>query len=69
MIMPFTCSTCKGYKTVQKPPWIVGDQPLWVSNSAGNCYPCPSCNGTGIVWNERHILDPKEGVQKHNDRD
>ena len=51
MIMPFTCPTCGGHKTVQKPPHIAGDQRTWVAGDTA-LYPCPSCNGTGILWNE-----------------
>ena len=49
MKIPFSCPTCGGHKTVQKPPWVAGDQPRWVSNNI-TLYPCPSCNGTGIIW-------------------
>ena len=46
---PFTCPTCGGHKTVQKPPWIAGDQEHWDSTS-NEFYPCPTCNATGIIW-------------------
>jgi hypothetical protein len=52
MIIPFTCPTCGGHKTVQKPPWVAGDQREWVSGNTCQSYPCPSCNGQGILWNE-----------------
>lgn len=51
MKTPFACPTCCGHKTVQKPPWIAGDQQTWVSSDY-TPYPCPSCNGTGIIWGE-----------------
>ncbi len=54
--MPFTCPTCGGHKTVQKPHWVAGDQEKWTAGDTA-LYPCPSCNGTGILWNE---IDRKE---------
>ncbi len=51
MIIPFTCPTCHGQGTVSKPPYVAGDQSTWESTGTG-LYPCPSCNGTGIIWNE-----------------
>ncbi len=57
--MPFTCPTCGGYKTVQKPPHIAGDQRTWDSDNIA-LYPCPSCNGSGILWNE--INSTKEEI-------
>ncbi len=52
MTVPFTCPTCGGHKTVQKPPWIAGDQQTWLASNAHEFYSCPSCEGTGIIWNE-----------------
>jgi DnaJ-class molecular chaperone len=52
MIAPFTCPTCNGSTTVSKPPWIAGDQNTWFSSNAGELYPCPSCNGVGVIWHE-----------------
>ncbi len=51
MIMPFRCPTCHGHGTVSKPHWIVGDTQTWVSLRT-ELYPCPSCNGTGVIWTE-----------------
>ncbi len=51
MIIPFCCPTCGGQKTVSKPSWIAGDQQTWVSGGI-EFYPCPSCNGSGILWHE-----------------
>lgn len=48
-MIPFSCPTCHGHGTVQKPPWVAGDQTTWVSTTTGS-YPCRCCNGTGIVW-------------------
>ena len=58
MIIPFTCPTCHGHKTVSKPPWVAGDQMTWVSGGT-EIYPCPSCNGSGVIWNEQKDFDPK----------
>jgi len=52
MIMPFTCPTCHGHGTVSKPPWIAGDQITWDAPNAWDLYPCQSCNGSGVIWNE-----------------
>lgn len=46
---PYTCPVCNGHKTVQKPPWIPGDQTEWIMSSM-ETYPCPACDATGIVW-------------------
>lgn len=48
MKIPFSCPTCHGQKTVQKPPWIAGDQGTWVASNL-NLYPCPTCDASGIV--------------------
>jgi len=48
---PFTCPVCCGHGTVQKPPWVAGDQQTWSSGHTG-WYTCPACTGEGIVWNE-----------------
>lgn len=55
MTIPFTCPTCHGHGTVQKPPWIAGDQMTWASNEM-ELYPCPSCNGNGFV-----LIEPYPG--------
>ncbi len=52
MTTPFACPVCNGQKTVSKPPWVAGDQPTWSASNAWELYPCPSCNGAGIVWHE-----------------
>jgi hypothetical protein len=56
MKVAFTCPTCGGQKTVQKPPWVAGDQQTWVSGDT-TLYPCPSCNGSGILWEEMEIIE------------
>ena len=60
--MPFTCPTCGGYKTVQKPPWVAGDQPRWVS-AGTELYSCPSCNGSGILWNEINSKEERRNYE------
>lgn len=42
------CYVCNGYGTVNKPPWIAGDQESWADNRSGP-YPCPVCRGSGLV--------------------
>ena len=42
------CPTCKGQRTVSKPPWIAGDIDTW-SDSSMRQYPCPTCNGKGYL--------------------
>ena len=54
MKIPFTCPVCHGGQTVQKPPWVAGDQPTWVSAGTAQ-YPCLSCNGSGILWREEVV--------------
>ena len=49
MAIPHRCPVCNGHKTVNKPPWIAGDQQTWYSDST-QPYPCQACNGTGIIW-------------------
>ncbi len=46
-----SCPTCNGHGTVQKPSWIAGDQLTWESSGTA-VYPCKSCNGTGLIWEE-----------------
>ena len=46
---PFTCPVCNGAKTVSRPPWVAGDIAVW-GGSTTESYPCPACDGTGIVW-------------------
>ena len=48
---PHCCPNCGGHKTVSKPPWIAGDKNEWPS-SGTKTYPCPTCNETGIIWEE-----------------
>lgn len=43
-----TCPVCHGQGTLNKPPWIAGDQQGWVSSSTGP-YPCRVCGGQGII--------------------
>ena len=56
MKIPFSCPVCHGHGTVQKPTWVAGDQNTWISSEI-NLYPCPSCNGTGIIWGEQEEQD------------
>jgi len=49
MKIPYRCPVCNGYRTVQKPPYIAGDQETWAAAST-EPYPCPACNGTGLIW-------------------
>lgn len=53
MKIPFSCPTCGGHTTVQKPLWVAGDQQTWISGGT-EFYPCPSCNGTGMIWYEQN---------------
>ena len=46
---PFACSVCNGHGTVNRPPWIAGDQLEWAASDSGP-YECRACGGTGIVW-------------------
>jgi DnaJ-class molecular chaperone len=41
------CPMCKGQGTVNKPPWISGDQKTWISNQTQ--YICKMCNGNGKI--------------------
>ena len=62
MLRPLTCPTCGGHRTVQKPPWVAGDQNSWTSSNTA-LYPCPSCCGNGVIWNEDQDY-PMEGNYK-----
>lgn len=42
------CPNCHGQKTVSKPPWIAGDQNVWVTGDT-SLYECPTCNGKGYI--------------------
>ncbi len=42
------CPVCDGTGLVSKPPWIAGDQTVWVSSSSGP-YPCKVCSGVGMI--------------------
>ena len=45
------CPVCGGYGTVSKPSSVAGDQRTW-SSSDTTSYPCPACDGTGILWEQ-----------------
>jgi hypothetical protein len=49
------CPNCYGQKTVQRPPWVAGDQPTW-EGTGTPLYPCPTCNAKGYI-----VLSAKEG--------
>ena len=42
------CPKCGGQGHVNKPPWIAGDQPTWMSTNTGG-YTCPVCHGIGYL--------------------
>ena len=46
---PFTCPVCNGQGSVQRPPWVAGDQEIWETTGT-NAHTCPACHGKGIVW-------------------
>ena len=48
--IPHACPVCGGHKTVQKPPHVAGDQDTWMAADCSIHYPCPACDGTGVVW-------------------
>jgi len=43
------CPVCDGTGLVSTPPWVAGDQPVWVDTNAAP-YPCKACNGTCLLW-------------------
>lgn len=57
-MIPHTCPVCNGQKTVSRPPWIAGDQPTWTSSGV-EIYPCPTCDGNGIVWEREAVWQPQ----------
>ena len=42
------CPVCNGHGTVNRPPWVAGDQMEWVDCGTGP-YPCQACKGSGLV--------------------
>jgi len=44
----YICPNCHGQKTVQRPPWVAGDQPVWLGGGTP-VYPCPTCDAKGYV--------------------
>ncbi len=61
MKLAFSCPTCHGHGIVSKPPWLAGDQMTWAASSC-SCYPCRSCNGSGIVWSEVDYIQQEKEV-------
>lgn len=55
---PHKCPCCDGTGKVSRPPWIAGDQYIWSGTSCG-LYSCLTCNGTGIVWENKENEFPK----------
>lgn len=58
MTRPHTCPVCNGAGTVQRPPWVAGDQPSWAASST-RPYECKACLGTGIIWERETGIDVK----------
>jgi hypothetical protein len=50
-MFPYKCPVCNGQGTVNRPPYIAGDQESWVDSSVGP-YQCRACNGSGIIWGQ-----------------
>ena len=44
----YKCTTCNGFKTVSRPPWVAGDQTEWTGTST-DLYPCPTCDAKGWI--------------------
>ena len=44
----YLCPNCHGQKTVQRPPCVAGDQPVWLG-SGTPVYPCPTCDAKGYI--------------------
>lgn len=42
------CPKCRGQKHVQTPPWVAGDMPVYTISSTQS-YPCPVCEGRGVL--------------------
>lgn len=49
---PHNCPTCNGTGKVSRPPWVAGDQASWLSTTSAGPWPCQSCNGRGILWEQ-----------------
>lgn len=58
-----TCPVCNGAGTVQRPPWIAGDQPTWATDST-QTYECKACKGTGIIMVNNIPLTPVEEIEQ-----
>jgi len=48
-MIPHTCPVCNGAGTVQRPPWVAGDQLEWLGSDPLAVHPCKACAGTGII--------------------
>lgn len=47
--VPHKCPVCDGTGLTNRPPYIPGDQPTWVSSDTGP-YTCKVCKGEGVLW-------------------
>ena len=47
----YKCPVCNGQGSVNRPPWVAGDQQEWSDTNTGP-YLCQACQGTGILWRE-----------------
>ena len=59
-MIPHKCPACNGQRTVSKPPNVAGDQDTWSANNAFNKYPCPACDGAGIIWENKEESNGQE---------
>lgn len=59
--IPHKCPVCDGQGIVSKPPWVAGDQEIWVDNVTS--HPCKACNGTGIIWADFSTVIDNDGKQ------
>lgn len=44
-----SCPVCAGSGLVSRPPWVAGDQPVFLDTSSGP-WTCSVCHGGGIVY-------------------
>jgi len=65
MATPHKCPVCEGCGKVQWPPGYTGSPFFAAMRTDG--YTCPTCNGTGIVWEpDLPIVKARYAIETHS---
>lgn len=61
---PSTCPKCGGQGTVQKPPWVAGDQTGWVSSTTSLLSGCYICKPSEHIHDDPNCEGCKQGCDE-----